>query len=105
MGQGGELGCWSGVPYLDDSHVEAGLLGQLLSDMASGFGGGSEGSFEGLQLLGFNCGAGPPPLGARVLFLVLVVGGLLVRGGRVVCLLGVVLHGVLEIRGQTPVCT
>ena len=100
---------WGGVarlgPHLDDAHVEAGLLRQLLADVARGLGRGGEGGLERLQLLGFDGGARAAPLGARVLLLVLVVGRLLVRRRRVVGLLGIVLEWILEVRGQAAVRT
>lgn len=69
------------VPYLDDPHVEAGLLGQLLPDVPGGFGGGSEGRLERLQLLGLDGGPRAAPLPSEVLVVVLVVDGLLVGQG------------------------
>lgn len=92
-------------PHLDDAHVEAGLLRQLLADVARGLGRGGEGGLERLQLLGFDGGARAAPLGARVLLLVLVVGRFLVRRRRVVGLLGIVLEWILEVRGQAAVRT
>lgn len=77
-------------PHLYDPHVEAGLLRQLLPDVPSGFGGGREGRLEGLQLLGLDGGAGPPPLGPQVLVVVLVASGLLVRDVGALRVLGVV---------------
>ena len=57
---------WWGV-HLDDSHAEAGLLGELLPDVTGGLGSLAEGSLEDLQLLGLDGGAGAPSLAARLL--------------------------------------
>lgn len=67
--------------YLDDPHVEAGLLGQLLPDVSGGFGGGSERRFERLQLLGLDGGPRAAPLPSEVLVVVLVINRLLVGQG------------------------
>lgn len=93
------------APYLDDAHVEAGLLRQLLPDVTRGLGRGHESGLEGLQLLGLDGGARAAPLGARVLLLVLDVVALLVRRRAVVRLLQLVVQAaaVLRVRRQAPV--
>lgn len=60
--------------YLDDSHGEVGLVGQLLPDVSGGFRRGRESRFQDLQLLGFNGGPRPAPLpdGARFVIVVVV---------------------------------
>ena len=68
--------------YLDDPHVEAGLLGQLLPDVPGGFGGGRERRLQRLQLLGLDGGPRAAPLAAEVLVVVLVVHRLLVGQRR-----------------------
>lgn len=92
-------------PHLDDAHVQAGLLCQLLADVARGLRRGGEGGLKRLQLLGFDGRARAAPLRAGVLLLVLVIGCFLVRRRGVVRLLGIVLKWVLEVRGQTAVRT
>lgn len=67
--------------YLDDPHVEAGLLGQLLPDVSGGFGGGSERRLQRLQLLGLDGGPRAAPLPSEVLVVVLVIHRLLVGQG------------------------
>lgn len=64
--------------YLDDPHVEAGLLGQLLPDVSCGFGGRSERRLQRLQLLGLDGGPRAAPLPPEVLVVVLVVNRLFV---------------------------
>ncbi len=59
--------------YLDDPHVEAGLLGQLLPDVSGGFRGGSERRLQRLQLLGLDGGPRAAPLSSEVLVVVLVI--------------------------------
>ena len=44
-------------PYLNDSHVESGLLRELLSDVPRGLGRGRERRLEHLELLGLDGGA------------------------------------------------
>lgn len=65
---------WRGAPGpdLNDAHVEAGLLSQLLADVAGGLGCSSEGGLQRLQLLGFDGGARSPSLGAQVLVVIFV---------------------------------
>lgn len=65
-------------PDLDDAHVEPSLLSQLLADVARGLGRRGKGGLQRLQLLGFDRGARPPPLGAQVLVVILVAAPLLV---------------------------
>lgn len=48
---------------LDNTHVEASLLGQLLTDMACGLGCSCKGCLQRLQLLGFDRGPGSPTFG------------------------------------------
>lgn len=48
---------------LDDPHVEASLLGQLLTDVSCGLGCSCKGSLQRFQLLGFDRGSGSPALG------------------------------------------
>lgn len=67
--------------YLDDPHVEAGLLGQLLPDVSGGFGGGSERRLQRLQLLGLDGGPRAAPLASEVLVVILVINRLLVGQG------------------------
>lgn len=68
-------------PYLDDPHVEAGLLRQLLPDVSGGFGGGRERRLQRLQLLGLDGGPRAAPLPSEVLVVVLVINRLLVGQG------------------------
>ena len=90
-------------PDLNDAHVEASLLSQLLADVARGLGRRGEGSLQRLQLLGFNGGAWPPPLGAQVLVVILVAAPFLVRYVGALRVLGVVLRRILGVRRQTGV--
>ena len=53
--------------HLNDSHAEAGLLGELLPDVTGGLRSLAEGSLEDLQLLGLDGGAGAASLAARLL--------------------------------------
>ena len=53
--------------HLNDSHAEAGLLGELLPDVTGGLRSLAEGSLEDLQLLGLDRGAGAASLAARLL--------------------------------------
>lgn len=48
--------------YLDDPHVEAGLLCQLLPDVSRGLRGGGERRFQRLQLFGLDGGPRAPSL-------------------------------------------
>lgn len=48
---------------LDNTHVEASLLGQLLADMACGLRRSCKGCLQRLQLLGFDRGPRSPALG------------------------------------------
>ncbi len=73
--------------YLDDSHVEAGLLSQLLPDVSRGFGGGSERRFQRLQLLGLDGGARAAPLPSEVLVIVLVINRFFVGQSGYLCVL------------------
>lgn len=73
--------------YLDDSHVETGLLGQLLPDVSGGFGGGSERRLQRLQLLGLDGGPRAAPLPSEVLVIVLVINCFFVRQGGYLCVL------------------
>ena len=90
-------------PDLDDTHVEAGLLSQLLADVARGLGCGGEGGLQCLQLLGLDGGARPSPLGPQVLVVVLIAAPFLVRHVGALRVLGVVLRRVLGVRRQTGV--
>lgn len=67
--------------YLDDPHVEAGLLRQLLPDVSGGFRGGGERRLQRLQLLGLDGGPRAAPLPPEVLVVVLVVDRLFVGQG------------------------
>ena len=58
--------CCSSV-HLNDSHAEAGLLGELLPDVTGGLRSLAEGSLEDLKLLGLDGGARAPSLAARLL--------------------------------------
>lgn len=91
--------------YLDDPHVEAGLLGQLFPDVSRGFGGRRERRLQGLELFGLDGGSRPAPLPAQVLVVVLVIHRLLVGQRRDLRVLQdhVVLERVLRVRGQTGI--
>lgn len=78
-------------PDLDDTHVEASLLSQLLPDMARGLGSSSEGCLQSFQLLRLDGGARPPPLGAQVLVVILVAAPFLVRYVGALRVLGIIL--------------
>lgn len=67
--------------YLDDPHVEAGLLGQLLPDVSGGFGSRSERRFQCFQLLGLDGGSRAAPLPSEVLVVVLVINRFFVGQG------------------------
>lgn len=86
--------------YLDDPHVEAGLLGQLLPDVSGGFGGRSERRLQRLQLFGLDGGSRAASLPPEVLVVVLVINGLFVgQGGDLRVLQDhVVLELVLRVR-------
>lgn len=64
--------------YLYDSHVEACLLRELLTDVSRGLRRRHECGFQSLELFGLDGGARAPPLRARVLLLVLVVVSVLI---------------------------
>lgn len=66
------------MPHLDDTHVEARLLRQLLAYMPRGFWRRHEGGLERLELLGLDGGPRSAPLGPGALLLVLDVVGLFV---------------------------
>lgn len=83
---------------LDDPHVEASLLGQLLTDMACGLGCSCKGCLQRLQLLGFDRGPGSPALGTEVLVIVFIASTFLVRHVGTFRVLGIILRGVLGIR-------
>lgn len=89
--------------YLDDPHVEAGLLCQLLADMPGGLGSGRKCCLEGLKLLGFDGRARPPSLRSQVLVVVLIAAHLLVGHIGTLRVLGVILARVLGIRGEAGV--
>lgn len=67
--------------YLDDPHVEAGLLGQLLPYVSGGFGGGSERRLQRFQLLGLDGGSRAAPLPSEVLVVVLVINSFFIGQG------------------------
>lgn len=67
--------------YLDDPHVEACLLGQLLPDVSGGFGGGSKSCLQRLQLFGFDGGPRATPLPSEVLVVVFVINRFFVGQG------------------------
>lgn len=73
--------------YLDDPHVEARLLGQLLPDVPGGFWSGGKRCFQCLQLFGLDGGPWATPLPSQVLVVVLVVNGLLVGQRGYLCVL------------------
>lgn len=85
MNQRGAHLVW--ILYLDDSHVEAGLLGQLLPDVSGGFWGGSERRLQRLELLGLYGGPGSAPLPSEVLVVVLVINRFFVGQGGYLCVL------------------
>lgn len=89
--------------YLNDSHVEAGLLGELLADMACWFWGGHERRFERLQLFGLDGGARAATLLAPALLLALVDVRVLVRTRGVVRLLRVVCVWLRQVGRQAAV--
>lgn len=64
--------------YLDDSHVEAGLPGQLFPDVSRWLRCGRESRFQGLQLFGFDGGPRPASLTDGALLVVLVVARVLI---------------------------
>lgn len=86
--------------HLDDPHVEAGLLSQLLPDVSGGFGGGSERRLQRLQLLSLDGGPRAAPLPSKVLVVILVVNRFLVGQGGDLRVLQhyVVLELVLRVR-------
>lgn len=67
--------------YLDDPHVEAGLLGQLLPDVSGGLGGRSKRRLQRLQLFGLDGGSRAAPLPSEVLVVVFVINRFLVGQG------------------------
>lgn len=98
----GHVSLWETVANqgsdLDDPHVEASLLGQLLTDMARGLGCSCKGCLQRLQLLGFDCGPGSPALGTEVLVIVFIATTFLVRHIGTFRVLGIILRWVLGIR-------
>lgn len=96
----GPMLTWCSCIYLDDPHVEAGLLGQLLPDVSGGLRCGRERRLQRLQLLGLDGGPRAPPLPTEVLVVVLVVRRFFVRQRSDLCLLQnhVVLELVLRVR-------
>lgn len=58
--------------YLDHSHVQAGFLRQLFSDVPCGFRGGRERRFQCFQLLGLDGRPGPASLPDGALLVVFV---------------------------------
>lgn len=58
--------------YLDHSHVQAGLLRQLLPDVSGGFRSGRERRFQCFQLLGLDGCPGPASLSDGALLVVFV---------------------------------
>lgn len=76
--------------YLNDSHVEAGLLRELLADVTCWFRRGHERRFERLQLFGLDGGARAAALLARALLLALVGVRVLIRARGIIRLFWVV---------------
>lgn len=64
--------------YLDHPHAEAGLSGQLLSDVSGGLWSGRECRLQGLQLFGFDGGSRPASFPDGALLVVLVIAHVLI---------------------------
>lgn len=65
--------------YLNDPHVEAGLLRELFPDVSRGLGRGRERRLERLELFGFDGGARASALRPRALLVVLVTARVFIR--------------------------
>lgn len=78
-------------PDLDDTHIEASLLSQLLPDVARGLGSSSKGRLQSFQLLCLDGCARPPSFGAQVLVVILIAAPFLVRYVGTLRVLGIIL--------------